>query len=80
MMWVWKVAKMLPFIIRAVRAAEKEIPLPKAGKEKLDRVLDSVEKMYGTVENITPVVNAIVQVFNVTGVFKRSKEDDQTGS
>jgi hypothetical protein len=78
MMWVWKVVKMLPFIVRAVRAAEKEIPLPKSGKEKLDRVLDSVEKVYGTAENITPVVNATVRVFNATGVFKRSKGNDRT--
>ena len=77
MMWVWKIVRMLPFIVRAVRAAEKEIPLPGAGKEKLDRVLDSVEKAYGTAENIMPVVetvvNATVRVLNATGVFKHGR-------
>ncbi len=35
-----------PFILAAVRAAEAAFPIPKAGKDKLDAVLNGIEAAY----------------------------------
>lgn len=66
--------KMIPVIIKAVRAIEEEIPLPKKGKEKLDFVLDVVEKANDTALNLKPIaeviVNAAVKLYKATGIFR----------
>lgn len=66
--------RLIPVVLKAVRSIEEEIPLPKKGKEKLDFVLDVVEKANDTALNVRPIVepivNAAVKLFKVTGIFK----------
>lgn len=66
--------RLIPTILKVVKSIEEEIPLPKKGKEKLDFVLEVVEKANDTTQNILPIVkpivSAAVKLYKVTGVFR----------
>ena len=66
--------RLIPTILKVVKSIEEEIPLPKKGKEKLDFVLEVVEKTNDTMQNLSPIVkpivSAAVKLYKVTGVFR----------
>ena len=66
--------RLIPTILKVVKSIEEEIPLPKKGKEKLDFVLEVVEKTNDTMQNLAPIVkpivSAAVKLYKVTGVFR----------
>ena len=74
------ILRLIPALIQAVKAAEDFIPLPGAGKEKLDMILgiitDTYEDAKAIVPAITKVVARIVSAANVTGVFKSSSDSN----
>ncbi|GIU80196.1 MAG: hypothetical protein KatS3mg005_3434 [Bryobacteraceae bacterium] len=71
-----QVFTILPALIQAVRAAEDAVPVPKAGKEKLDLILGIIEDVVGAADDLKPVVarvvSRIVATFNALGLFRPS--------
>jgi len=77
--------KLFPVILGAVQAVEAAIPLPAAGKAKLDLVLGTVSDVYTSGQQIgielpadrvmgliTQTVSRVVSTFNTLGIFKKS--------
>ncbi|MCU1258723.1 MAG: hypothetical protein JWO80_1608 [Bryobacterales bacterium] len=77
---------LLPVILAAVQAVEAALPLPGAGKAKLDLVLGTVSDIYAAdqqiqkqipgdqlVSVVTSTVSHVVSCFNALGLFKKSK-------
>ncbi len=73
---VIQVLTMLPALVAAVRTAEEAIPLPQAGRDKLDLVLGVVDDVLGSAEELRPVlarvIARIVGTFNRLGLFRSS--------
>lgn len=71
-----QVFTLLPALIQAIRAAEDAIPVPKAGKEKLELLLGVIEDVVGAADDLKPivarVVARIVATFNSLGLFRAS--------
>jgi hypothetical protein len=71
-----QVFTMLPALIQAIRAAEDAIPLPKAGKEKLELILGIIDDVVGAADDLKPtvarVVSRVVTTFNALGLFRPS--------
>jgi hypothetical protein len=70
------ILQLIPSIIAAVKAAEEFIPLPGQGQSKLDFILgvitDTYEDAKGLIPTITKIIARIVNLANVTGIFKKS--------
>jgi hypothetical protein len=75
------VLKLLPLILPAVQAIETALPIPAAGKAKLDLLLgvvSDVSSVDTAVQNALPanlltgLISRVVGVFNLLGVFKKS--------
>ena len=69
------ILQLLPVIIDVVKALETAIPVPGAGKEKLDTILGVVSDVAGNASELIPVITAtiarVVSLFNRTGVFAK---------
>ena len=78
------ILKLFPVILGAVQAVEAAIPLPSAGKAKLDLVLGTVTDVYSSTQQVTPempldrltalvtqTVARVVTTFNALGIFKK---------
>lgn len=78
--------QLLPAIIGAVQSVEAAVPLPAAGKAKLDLVLGTVTDVYNAEQSIqkqlpsdhmvslvTSAITRVVSAFNTLGIFKKSK-------
>jgi hypothetical protein len=76
--------KLLPGILSAIQALEAAIPLPAAGKAKLDLILGTVSDVYNADQTIqkqlpgealagvvTSIVSRIVGTFNALGIFSK---------
>lgn len=76
--------QLLPAIIAAVKALEREIPISGAGKEKLDLIVGVAEAVFETapsdvsnlnreslIKTIISMVGRIVSVLNTLGVFTK---------
>jgi hypothetical protein len=79
------ILQLLPAIIGAVQSIEAAVPIPAAGKAKLDLVLGTVTDVYNTeqaiqkqlpsdklVPLVTGAITRVVTSFNALGVFKKS--------
>lgn len=79
--------KLFPALLAAVRGLEEAIPLPAAGKAKLDLLVAIIRTAYDAEEAIrkeipwdrlvgivTTAVKVIVEAFNALGIFSRSQE------
>jgi hypothetical protein len=80
------IMNLLPAILSAVQAVEAALPIPGAGKAKLDLVLNTVSDVYAAdqqiqkalpadtlVSIVTSTITHIVACFNAFGMFKKSK-------
>jgi hypothetical protein len=80
------IMNLLPSILSAVQAVEAALPMPGAGKAKLDLVLGTVSDVYAAdlqiqkaipgdllVGIVTGIVGKIVATFNALAVFKKTK-------
>jgi hypothetical protein len=69
---------LLPALIQAIRAAEESIPIPRAGKEKLELILGIIDDVADATSDLKPivarVVARVVATFNVLGIFQRSSQ------
>lgn len=69
---------LLPALIQAIRAAEDAIPLPRAGREKLELVLGIIDDVADATAELKPIVARIVarvvSTFNALGIFQRSAQ------
>ena len=67
------ILQLIPSLIKAVAAAEEFVPIPGAGKAKLDFVLNAITSVYAgataLIPQITAVIAHIVTLANSTGVF-----------
>jgi hypothetical protein len=72
----------LPAIIDAVKTIEKAIPEPGKGAEKLNLIYNILtttyeqsNKAFGTFDQVWPIISSTVQAtvnaFNSTGIFKK---------
>lgn len=79
------VLKIFPLLLSAVKAIEEAIPLPGQGKQKLDLVLDILKSAYDVsadlsssfswqklVALVVPMIEKIVALHNVLGLFQKS--------
>jgi hypothetical protein len=70
------ILSIIPAIIAAIRAIEAAVPDSGQGKQKLDAVIAIIEAADESVKKLIPqfsaVIGIIVNLFNVTGVFKKS--------
>ena len=79
------VLTLFPVILSAVKAVEDAIPLPGAGKQKLDLVLNVVKQAYDAsadlshafsweklVALVVPMIANIVSLHNQLGLFSKS--------
>jgi len=77
--------QLFPTILTSVQAVEAAIPLPSAGKAKLDLVLGTVSDVYVSGQQINPqipiatlltfvsqTVSRVVATFNMLGIFKKT--------
>lgn len=77
--------QLFPAILASVKSLEDTVPIPGAGKAKLDLILGFVQAAYNAeqsiqkeipwstlVEVVKGAVTAIVTAFNAIGVFKKS--------
>ncbi len=77
--------ELFPTILASVKSLEEAIPLPQAGKQKLDLLLAAVKAAYDAEESIredipweklagivTRAVKSVVESLNAIGVFRRS--------
>lgn len=66
--------QLVPSIIAAVKAVEEFVPLPGQGKTKLDFVLGVITDVYegakDLIPNIIKIIARVVDLGNITGVFK----------
>lgn len=74
----------LPAVLASVQAVETAIPLPQAGKQKLNLVLNAAAAAYeigqageqlskgATLSAVQNMVNISVAALNASGVFKQS--------
>lgn len=82
---LFAILKLFPVILAAIQAAEAAIPMPTAGKAKLDLILGMVSDVYGAnatlqkempsdplVALITATIGRVVSVFNALGIFKKA--------
>ncbi len=80
------ILNLLPAILTAVQAVEAAVPVPAAGKAKLDLVLSTVQTVYTADQQlqkqipsdqlvgiITSTVGSIVANYNALGMFKKAK-------
>jgi hypothetical protein len=80
------IMNLLPAILAAVQAVEAALPMPSAGKAKLDLVLGTVSDVYAADQQIqkaipgdqlaaivTSTVSHVVTTFNTLGLFKKAK-------
>lgn len=71
-----EVFTLLPSLITAIRAAEDAIPLPQAGKAKLDLIMGIVDDVAQGVGDLKPiltsVISRVVKTFNALGLFRTS--------
>jgi hypothetical protein len=78
------ILKLFPVILAAVQALEGAIPLPTAGKAKLDLVLGMVSDVYSADQSIqkqlpsdplvaliTATINRLVSTLNQLGIFQK---------
>lgn len=78
------ILKLFPVILAAIQSLESAIPLPAAGKAKLDLVLGMVTDVYSLDQSIqkqlpsdslvaliTATVSRVVSTFNVLGIFQK---------
>jgi hypothetical protein len=78
------VLKLFPVILAAVQSLESAIPLPAAGKAKLDLVLGMVSDVYSADQSIqkqlpadplialiTATINRVVSTLNALGIFQK---------
>jgi hypothetical protein len=78
------VLKLFPVILAAVQSLEGAIPLPTAGKAKLDLVLGMISDVYSADQSIqkqlpsdplvaliTATINRLVNTFNQLGIFQK---------
>lgn len=69
------ILQMLPALIQAVKQVEEFVPVPGAGKQKLDLIIgiieDTFEDAKGMLPTIAKVVGRIVNLANSTGVFAK---------
>jgi hypothetical protein len=76
------VMKLFPVILAAVQSLESAIPLPAAGKAKLDLILGMVTDVYNADQTaqkqlpsdplialITSTISRVVSTFNALGIF-----------
>lgn len=79
--------KLFPAILAAVRALEEAIPIPAAGRQKLNLLLAMVKTAYDGEEAIrkevpwdkiariiSDAVKTVVETFNTLGLFRHSAE------
>lgn len=82
-----KIKQILQFIpglflmlVECIKAAESLLPIPEAGKAKLEVVRESMEKIFGSLKDIWPVLEGMVTVFvtaaNAFGVFKKTSSEE----
>lgn len=74
---------MVPHILETVAVVEKFVPIPDAGKKKLDLVLGFVAEAAKNItdlpleelnEKVTAIVTDAVEFFNSNGVFRKAGE------
>lgn len=72
------IIQMLPALIQAVRQIEEFVPLPGAGKQKLELILgiveDTVDDAKSMIPTIAKVVGRIVGLANAAGVFAKEPQ------
>lgn len=72
------IVQMLPAIVEAVKTAEQFVPLPGAGRAKLDFILGLITDTVGDVsENIAAIQKAVARIValaNATGVFGKAAQ------
>lgn len=73
----------LPAIVQSVQVIESAVPVPNAGKQKLDLILQSAMAAWGAsqiqqqvsqnqmLNSITAITNLTVATLNATGVFQK---------
>jgi len=79
--------RLFPALLAAVRGLEEAIPLPAAGKTKLDLLVAIIRTAYDAEEAIrkeipwdrlvaivTTAVKVIVEAFNALGIFSRNQQ------
>jgi len=70
------IVKLIPALIALVKEIEEAIPEPGQGAEKLSAFRKIFEAAYSGFEEIWPViervVSVLVELFNSTGMFKKS--------
>ncbi len=79
------VFKLFPTVLGIVQAIESALPIPGAGKAKLDLVLNTVSDVYDTEQTVqkelpkdklfqivTSLIQRTVAAFNSLGVFKKT--------
>ncbi len=74
----------LPAILQSVTAIEAAIPVPQAGKQKLDLILNAAATAWGATQvtqqisqnqmlnSVAAITNLTVATLNATGVFKNT--------
>ena len=80
------ILNLLPAILAAVQAVEAAVPVPGAGKAKLDLVLGAVSDVYAAdqqlqkaipgdqlISIVGSLVSHVVANFNALGIFHKSK-------
>lgn len=83
---LFAIMNLLPAILAAVQAVETAIPMPGAGKAKLDLVMGMVTDVYAAdrqiqkalpsdllVGIVTSTIARVVAAFNALGLFNKAK-------
>lgn len=72
------VVNVLPHLISAIHTVEQACPVPKAGSQKLQLVLDILTAAAPEIEQakevVQKVVEKIVTFYNVLGVFRTTEK------
>lgn len=70
------ILQLIPALITALKAIEEAIPGSGQGEQKLAAVRGMLEVIDGSISNLWPqisgVIGVLVNLFNATGVFKKS--------
>ena len=70
---VLMILKMLPALFTAIKAVEEVLPVPGAGRDKLQLIREIMEGTYGAISELWPAIEiaiaAIVKLFNAKGIF-----------
>ncbi len=70
------ILQLIPALITALKAIEEAIPGSGKGEQKLSAIRGILEAVDGSITSLWPqissVISVLVNLFNATGVFKKS--------